>query len=195
MKDLFIALRLFTVLTVLTGVIYPLIVTGVGQAAFKHQANGSLIVVNNEVFGSELIGQDFKDPKYFWARPSATGTFPYNPMASGGSNLGPLNPKLIGGNGVRGAIRERMDALFHAGPHSESVPTELVTSSASGLDPHISMKAAEFQIERVAKSRGLSEDEVRKVVAEASTGRTFGFLGEPVVNVLRLNLLLDKKIQ
>jgi potassium-transporting ATPase KdpC subunit len=174
------------VLTVLTGVIYPLAVTGIAQLVFPHQANGSLIENDDKVIGSSLIGQAFDDPKYFWGRPSATNP-PYDGGNSSGSNLGPTNPDLIKN------VQARVDALRKEDPdNKQPIPVDLVTASGSGLDPHISPAAAEFQIARVARVRGLRTDELHKLVAEHTQGRTFGFLGEPRVNVLELNLALDK---
>jgi K+-transporting ATPase ATPase C chain len=180
------AVLMFVVLTVITGVAYPLVVTGVAQVVFPHQANGSLIVRDGKVVGSELLGQSFDDPKYFWSRPSATSAFPNDASASTGSNLGPTNPAQFD------AVRARIDAIKKVQPDStEPVPIDLVTASASGLDPEISPAAAEYQLARVAKARGLSEDVVGKLVAQNTDGRTFGILGEPRVNVLKLNLALD----
>jgi potassium-transporting ATPase KdpC subunit len=173
-------------LGVVVGVIYPLAVTGVSQAFFSHKAGGSMIVQDAEIVGSELIGQPFSDPGYFWSRPSATTPVPYNAAASAGSNLGPTNPTLLE------AIEGRIQALRAADPdNTEAVPVDLVTSSASGLDPHISPAAAEYQVERVAEARGLTTDVVRALVAEHTEGRQWGVLGEPRVNVLELNLALD----
>lgn len=188
MKELSTAFRLFLVLTVVTGVCYPLLMTGLGQALFPAQVNGSVITKDGKVIGSRLIGQNFDDPKYFWGRPSATAPVPYNAAASSGSNLGPTNPALIGDKETKGSVAERVEALNASSPP----PTNLVTSSASGLDPHISPESAEFQVERVANVRSLSESSVRELVKKATTGRQFGFLGEPVVNVLELNLMLDE---
>ncbi|HEV3235662.1 MAG TPA: potassium-transporting ATPase subunit KdpC [Gemmataceae bacterium] len=176
------------VLTIITGVIYPLVVTGIAQSVFPHKANGSLIEQDGKVVGSSLIGQAFDDPKYFWSRPSATnpGT-PYDASSSTGSNLGPTNPDLTKG------IAERVTALKEADPgNTAPVPVDLVTSSGSGLDPHISMAAAEYQVPRVARLRNRSTDEIRRLVTEHTESRTFGLLGEPRVNVLELNLALDK---
>jgi K+-transporting ATPase ATPase C chain len=180
------ALRMLAVLTAITGVAYPLLVTGIAQVAFPRQANGSLIESNGKAVGSTLIGQPFSDPKYFWSRPSATSPQPYNAMASSGSNQGPRNPALAD------AVKDRIKALRDADPDSKGpVPADLVTASASGLDPEISAAAADFQVHRVAKARGLTEDKVRELVAANTSGRTFGVLGEPRVNVLALNLALD----
>lgn len=181
MRELIIAIRMFLVLTVLTGIAYPLLVTGVAQTAFKSQANGSIVERNGKVVGSRLIGQAFTGDQFFWGRPSATGPFPYNAAASSGSNQGPLNPALTE------AIAERVAALGATG----SVPTDLVTASGSGLDPHISVDAANFQVARVAKARNLTEDAVREVVRQHTNARQLGFLGEPVVNVLEVNLALE----
>jgi K+-transporting ATPase ATPase C chain len=189
LRPAIVSLLLFTLIT---GVIYPLVVTGIAQVAFPKQANGSLIVENGKAVGSELIGQPFDDPKYFWGRLSATGTFSYNAFnaenltASSGSNYGPLNPALLE------AAQARIDALKAAGPgNTVPIPVDLVTASGSGLDPHISVAAALYQVSRVAKERGMSEDAVRILVDQYTEGRQFGVLGEPRVNVLKLNLALD----
>jgi K+-transporting ATPase ATPase C chain len=180
------ALMLLLVFTVLTGIIYPVVVTGIAQVVFPRQANGSLIVRDGQVVGSELIGQAFDDPKYFWGRPSATAPFPYNAAASSGSNLGPTNPALTD------AVKARIAALKAADPgNTTPVPVDLVTASGSGLDPHISVAAALYQVPRIARLRGISEDQVRALVTQYTQGRTFGFLGEARVNVLELNLALD----
>ena len=191
MKELTTAIRLFVALTILTGIIYPLLMTGIGQALFSNQVNGSVIVRDGKVLGSKLIGQQFDDPKYFWGRLSATGPFPYNAAASSGSNLGPTNPALIGDSKKKGSVGDRVEALKQAGSASGPVPTDLATASGSGLDPHISPAAAEYQVARVAQARGMAVEDVRALVKKATTGRQFGFLGEPVVNVLELNLSLD----
>lgn len=191
MKELTTALRLFVVLTILTGIIYPLLMTGIGQALFSNQVNGSVIVKDGKVLGSKMIGQQFDDPKYFWGRLSATGPFAYNAAASSGSNLGPTNPALIGDAEKKGTVGDRVEALKQAGSAAGPVPTDLATASGSGLDPHISPEATEFQVARVAKARGMEADKVRELVKKSTTGRQFGFLGEPVVNVLELNLALD----
>jgi len=185
--DMLAALRMLVVLSVLTGVAYPLLVTGVAQLAFPWQANGSLLVENQKVVGSALIGQPFSDPKYFWSRPSATAPQPYNAGASSGSNLGARNPALAD------AVAARIKALRDADPEATGpVPADLVTASASGLDPHITAAAAEYQIKRVAKARGLAPDNLRALVARHTAPPTFGVLGEKRVNVLQLNLDLDR---
>jgi potassium-transporting ATPase KdpC subunit len=179
-------LMVFLLLTVATGIIYPLLVTGVAQLAFPERANGSLIRREGGYAGSELIGQPFDDPKYFWGRLSATADFPYNSASSSGSNLGPSNPALVE------AVKGRLEALQKADPGNPSpVPIDLVTSSGSGLDPHITAAAALYQAPRVARARGLSEDQIRRLLDQFSEGRQWGFLGEPRVNVLKLNLALD----
>lgn len=179
-------LTIFGVLTLLTGVAYPMLVTGVGQSLFPNQAAGSLIQRDGKPVGSALIGQNFTDPGHFWGRPSATGPQPNNGVASSGSNLGPLNPALTD------AVKGRVDALRAADPgNTLPIPVELVTASASGLDPHISLAAAQFQVPRVAKVRNIPADKVRALVAAATESPMLGILGEPVVNVLRLNLALD----
>ncbi len=184
-KDSFLML---CVLTAVTGVIYPLIVTGIAQGVFPSQANGSLVERDGKAVGSALIGQPFSDPKYFWSRPSATAPMPYNAGASSGSNQGPLNPALAA------AVKGRIEALQQADPDNTApVPVDLVTASASGLDPHISPAAAEYQAARVAKARGLDAAKVRALVAAHTEGRQLGFLGEPRVNVLELNLALDAR--
>ena len=173
---------IFLALTLVTGVAYPLAITVIGQVAFHHQANGSLIEHDGAVVGSELIGQSFDDPKYFWSRPSAAG---YNGGASTGSNLGPTNPAQLD------AVKQRVAELKAAHGDDAAVPIDLVTASGSGLDPHISPAAAEYQLARVAKARGISDEQVKILVANHTEGRTFGVLGEPRVNVLVLNLALD----
>jgi K+-transporting ATPase ATPase C chain len=162
-------------------------VTGIAQVIFPHQANGSIITKNGKPVGSELIGQQFDDPKYLWGRLSATGPYPYNGAASSGSNLGPSNPNLMA------AVESRIKALRAADPgNAAKIPVDLVTASGSGLDPHISLAAAEYQIKRVAKVRGIDEATVRDIVARNTQRRWLGVLGEPVVNVLELNLALDE---
>jgi K+-transporting ATPase ATPase C chain len=185
-KELKPAVLSFLGLTLITGIIYPLVVTGVSQLTMPEKANGSLIVKDGKAVGSVLIGQRFSDPEYFWGRPSATSPMPYNASASSGSNLGPTNPALID------AIKARLKALKDADPGNQvAIPVDLVTASGSGLDPEISPAAAEYQIARVARVRNLSPDTVRKLVEEHTEGRQFGILGEPRVNVLQLNLALD----
>jgi potassium-transporting ATPase KdpC subunit len=180
------AFLLLVVLSLLMGILYPLAITGIAQAVFPSQANGSLIYRNGRLVGSSLIGQPFTDPKYFWSRPSATSPMPYNAESSSGSNLGPTNPDLAK------AVAARVAALKKADPENAlPIPIDLVTTSASGLDPHISPAAAEYQVHRVAKARGMDEETVRQLVARYTEGRTFGLLGEPRVNVVELNLDLD----
>ncbi|KVT03669.1 potassium-transporting ATPase subunit C [Burkholderia sp. MSMB1078WGS] len=177
---------LFVILTAVTGLAYPAAMTVFGQAVFPSQANGSLIEQDGKVVGSALIGQPFDAPKYFWGRLSATAPMPYNAAGSGGSNLGPLNPSLAD------QVKARLAALRDAGTDlSKPVPVDLVTASASGLDPEITPAAAAYQVERVAKARNLAPDAVAQLVAANTTGRQFGVLGEPRVNVLKLNLALD----
>jgi len=191
-QDLLSSLRAAVVslvaFSVLTGIVYPLLVLGIAQAAFPHQANGSLIVDHGAVAGSELIGQDITHPGYFWSRPSALGPFPYNAMSSTGTNLGEANPAL------REAISARIRAIQAADPgNTAPVPADLVTSSASGLDPHISPEAAAYQAARVARVRGVSLDAVRAIIAAHVEDRTFGVLGEPRVNVVMLDRALDAR--
>jgi K+-transporting ATPase ATPase C chain len=187
LKELKPAFVMLLGLTVLTGVAYPLLVTGIAQGLFANQANGSLIEQNGKIVGSALIGQPFSDPKYFWGRPSATGPVPYNAAASSGSNLGPLNPAL------EEAVKARIAALKAADPSQTApIPVDLVTASGSGLDPHISPAAAAWQAPRIARLRGLSLDTVRKLIAQHTQDRQFGVLGEARVNVLQLNLALDQ---
>jgi potassium-transporting ATPase KdpC subunit len=180
------AIVLFVILSVVTGIVYPLVVTGIAQALFPHPANGSLIVKDGVPVGSRLIAQSFTEAKYFWSRPSATTPQPYNGTASNGSNLGPLNPALID------AIKPRIEALHAADPGNKApVPVDLVTASGSGLDPEESVAAADYQAARVARARGLAEARVRALIAAHTEGRLLGVLGEPRVNVLELNLALD----
>ena len=192
LKQLRAALAALAFFTVLTGIAYPLAVTGVAQAAFKHQANGSLIEKNGKVVGSELVGRQWDDPKYFWGRLSATldanaKALPYNGGNSMGSNLGPTNPALVD------EVKGRVDELKAADPDNTTpIPIDLVTSSGSGLDPDISVAAAEYQVRRVSKARGMDEAKVRALVTSHTHGRTMGFLGDPRVNVQELNLALDE---
>ncbi len=180
------AISLFVLLSVITGLVYPSLVTGVAQLAFLAAAKGSLIIKDGKPVGSELIGQNFTEPKYFWGRSSATGPIPYNAAASSGSNQGPLNPALAD------AVKGRVEALRAADPgNTKPVPIDLVTASASGLDPHISPAAAEYQADRVARTRKLDANVVRRLVAQHTQGRDLGVFGEPRVHVFRLNLALD----
>jgi potassium-transporting ATPase KdpC subunit len=180
------AIVLFLILTVVTGFIYPLAVTGIGQLLFRDQAGGSLVIANGHPIGSRLIGQTFTDPKYFWSRPSATAPQPYNAIASAGSNQGPLNPALTD------AIKTRIEALKAADPaNTLPIPVDLVTASASGLDPDISIAAARYQAARVARVRNLPLDQVQSLIVAHASSKWLGFLGEPRVNVLELNLALD----
>jgi K+-transporting ATPase ATPase C chain len=180
------ALVLLFLLTVLTGVVYPVLVTVVAQTAFAHEANGSLVYRGTDVTGSALIGQPFDDPRYFWGRLSATAPFAYNAAASSGSNLGPLNPALVD------AVKARVDALREADPDNHApIPVDLVTASGSGLDPHVSPAAAQWQVPRVARARGLDPATVDALVTRHTEPRQWGFLGEARVNVLALNLALD----
>ncbi len=177
----------FLLLSVITGVLYPLLCTGLGQLFLKQQVNGSLIEERGQVRGSTLIGQPFQSPQYFWGRPSATANFPHNGEASGGSNLGPSNPAL------RQAVQERIQALHAADPSNRAaIPSELITASASGLDPHISPAAAEYQVSRVAKARGMTSEQVRATVKQYTQAPQWGIFGEERVNVLELNLALDR---
>jgi K+-transporting ATPase ATPase C chain len=179
------ALVLFVLLSLITGLAYPLLVTALGQALFPAQAAGSLVVKDGKALGSSLIGQAFSDPGHFWGRPSATGPFPNNALASGGSNLGPLNPALLD------AVKARVQALHDADPaNTIAIPVDLVTASASGLDPHISLAAAHYQVSRVAAARKLDAARVEALIESATERPLFGLLGEPGVNVLRLNLSL-----
>ena len=185
-KQLRPIVTMLLLMTLITGVIYPLVVTGAAQLLFPGKANGSLVEHDGHAVGSSLIGQSFTDPKYFWGRPSATTPMANNGNASTGSNLGPTNAALTD------AVKQRMDALHAADPDNNAViPSDLVTASASGLDPEITPAAAQYQTARVARLRGLSEEQVRGLVAAASSGRQLGVLGEPRVNVLQLNLALD----
>jgi K+-transporting ATPase ATPase C chain len=180
------AISLFVLLTLVTGVVYPAVVTAIGAIAFPDQANGSFLRRDGRIVGTTLIGQSFSDPKRFWSRPSATSPMANNAANSGGSNQGPLNPALVD------AVKGRVEALRKADPgNAAPIPVDLVTASASGLDPHISAAAAEYQVARVARARALAPDAVRAAVARHTEGRQLGFLGEPRVNVLELNLELD----
>jgi potassium-transporting ATPase KdpC subunit len=180
------AVMLFAALTVLTGVVYPLTVTGIGQLLFSHAANGSIVTVNGKQVGSTLIGQQFTSPGYFWGRPSATGPYPNNAAASSGSNLGPLNPALTD------AVKAHIEALKSADPGNDKpVPVDLVTASGSGLDPDISLAAAYYQATRVAGNRNLPVEQVYALIEQHAKHTWLGFLGEPLVNVLELNLALD----
>jgi K+-transporting ATPase ATPase C chain len=182
------AVSLFVLLSAITGIAYPLVVTGIARVAFPDAAGGSLVVKNGKAIGSTLIGQNFTDPKHFWGRPSATGPYPYNAAASGGSNQGPLNPALVD------AVKGRIDALKAADPGNvKPVPVDLVTASASGLDPHISPAAARYQLQRVATARRLSIERVDSLIDAHTQGRDFGLFGEARVNVLLLNLALDSQ--
>jgi len=186
MNQLRPALVAFVLMTLLTGLVYPLLVTVVAQVVFPAQANGSLLVQDGKAVGSSLIGQPFDDPKYFWSRLSATSPQPYNSASSSGSNQGPLSDTLLD------AVRGRLDALKAADPSNTlPVPVDLVTASGSGLDPNISPAAARYQVSRVAKARGISEATVQGLVVRHTHGRQWGILGEPVVDVLSLNLALD----
>ena len=180
------AIVLFASLTVVTGALYPVVVTGIARATFPHQADGSLIVRDGKAEGSSLIGQPFAEPKHFWGRASGTSPYPYNAASSSGTNQGPTNAALTD------AIAARIKALKDADPENRlPIPVDLVTASASGLDPHISPAAAEYQVARVARERKLPVEKVRALVAQHTEGRQWGFLGEPRVNVLELNLALD----
>lgn len=186
-KQLKSAFLVFLVLTVITGIIYPFVITAIAQVFFRHQANGSIISRDGKPIGSSLIGQSFEDPNYFWGRLSATSPVAFNALASSGSNLGPLNTAL------RQNVEARIKLLQTADLENKNpIPVDLVTASASGLDPHISIAAALYQIPRVARLRGIPQEEVTKIVRENIQGRFMGVIGEPVVNVLQLNIALDK---
>jgi len=185
-RDLTTALLIFLLMTVITGLVYPGVVTAIAQVVMNDKANGSLIVADGKAVGSSLIGQPFSDPRYFWSRPSATSPQPYNGLGSSGSNQGPTNPALVE------AVQQRIDTLRKADPGNKSpVPLDLVTASASGLDPHVSPAAAEYQVGRVARVRNIDAGRVRTLVARQTEGRQLGVLGEPRVNVLHLNRELD----
>jgi len=187
LKNIRTAIITLAMFTLLTGLFYPLAVTGIAQLVFPHKANGSLIEKDGKIIGSELIGQPFSDPKYFWSRLSATGPFAYNAAASSGSNYGPINQSYL--DGVKKRIKDlkAVDSL-----NTQPVPVDLVTASGSGLDPHISIAAALYQLPRVARIRNLNQTQIRSLVAQYTEGRQLGFLGEPRVNVLKLNLALDE---
>ena len=186
LKELKPALLMLVLFTILTGFVYPFVVTGVAQVVFPYRANGSLIQRDGKAIGSELIGQPFGGAKYFWSRPSATSPYPYNAAASSGSNQGPTNPALTD------AVTARIKALRDADPGNTAlVPVDLVTASGSGLDPHISPAAAQYQVNRIARARGLDAGAVQAMVDKYTKGRQLGILGEPRVNVLELNLALD----
>lgn len=184
MKQIKQSVMAFIVLTIITGLIYPIIVTGVSQLLFSYQANGSLIKIDNQIRGSELIGQNFSSDKYLWGRPSATGNYPYNAMASGGSNLGPTNPQLFS------TVKDRVAKLLAI--NNNPVPIDLVTSSGSGLDPEVSIAAAYFQMSRIAKARNMTGDQVEKVINMYAKYPIWGIWGTPRVNVLQVNLALDQ---
>jgi K+-transporting ATPase ATPase C chain len=187
LKQIRPALVIFGLLTLITGIVYPLAVTGIAQLVFPKQANGSIIMQNNEPVGSALIGQWFSDPKYFWGRPSSSTPYPYNPLGSTGSNEGPLNPAWL--QSVQGKVK----ALRAAEPENTLlIPVDLVTASGSGLDPQISVAAARYQASRIARLRGLDLNTVMGLIDQYTANRWLGFLGEPVVNVLELNLALER---
>jgi potassium-transporting ATPase KdpC subunit len=186
LKNIRTAIITLALFTLLTGLFYPLAVTGIAQIVFPHKANGSMIVKDGKTFGSELIGQPFSDPKYFWSRLSATSPFAYNAAASSGSNYGPINQAYLDGVKKRIQDLKAVDSL-----NTQLVPADLVTASGSGLDPHISVAAALYQLPRVARIRNLNQDQLRSLVIQHTEGRQLGFLGEPRVNVLQLNLALD----
>lgn len=189
LKQMKIAIILLIFFTILTGLVYPLLVTGIAQLLFPWRANGSLIQQKGKVIGSYWIGQSFSDPRYFWSRPSATTPFPYNASNSSGSNLGPLNPDFLS------VVTRRLSTLHQADlDNQQTVPVDLVTASGSGLDPDISPLAAFYQVHRIAHARGLSEDQLHALVQQHIQPRTFGLLGEPRVNVLELNMALDHLI-
>jgi K+-transporting ATPase ATPase C chain len=181
------AILMFVALTVITGIVYPLAITATAQGAFSTKANGSIVSQDGRNIGSELIGQPFSTAKYFWSRPSATGPFPYNASSSSGSNLGPTNPALL--DGVKG----RIEVLRKSNSDAGSIPVDLVTTSASGLDPHISPSAAHYQIARVARERHMTEERIRELVEKFTEDRQLGFLGEARVHVLKLNMALDSE--
>ena len=180
------AISLLVLMTVLLGIVYPLLITGVAKLVFPRQAGGSLIYEHGRLIGSTLIGQSFSDPKYFWGRPSATSPQPYNGLASSGSNLGPLNPALLDG------VKANAKALHDADPDNRRlIPVDLVSASASGLDPEISLAAAHYQAARVARARNLPAEQIEALIRAHYQGRLLGFIGEPRINVLEVNLALD----
>ena len=187
LKNIRTAIITLALFTILTGLFYPLAVTGIAQLVFPHKANGSLIEKDGKAIGSELIGQPFSDPKYFWSRLSATGPFAYNAAASSGSNYGPINQSYLDGVKKRIQDLKAVDSL-----NTQPVPADLVTASGSGLDPHISVAAALYQLPRVARIRNLNQVQLRSLVVQYTEGRQLGFLGESCVNVLKLNLALDE---
>jgi len=183
------ALLILATFTVIAGVLYPLVITAIGQIVFPRRADGSIVFRNGKPVGSSLIGQEFSDPKYFWGRLSATSPTGYNPLPSSGSNFGPLNPAL------REQVEKRVKRLQSADPQNKSlIPVDLVTASASGLDPHVSVAGALYQVPRVARVRGVSQEQIIALVKEYTTGRLAGVFGEPVVNVLQLNIALDQRV-
>jgi K+-transporting ATPase ATPase C chain len=185
-KQFKISIGMFLLLALLTGLIYPVVMTAIAQVIFPRQANGSLITSNNKIVGSELIGQQFDQPQYFWGRLSATGSYPYNAALSGGSNLSVMNPDLLK------IVQGRINALNSADTNNQlPIPVDLVTASGSGLDPNISVAAARYQANRVAQARAIPVERVLSLIDQYTAGRQFGFLGEPRVNVLLLNLALD----
>jgi K+-transporting ATPase ATPase C chain len=185
-EQLKITILIFVILTIITGIIYPAVITGIAQLAFPRQANGSFITRGGKIIGSSLIGQPFDDPKYLWGRPSATSPIPFNAAASSGSNLGPSNPAFLD------IVKIRIEALRTVDPANKMpVPVDLVTESGSGLDPHISLQGAYYQIPRIARRRGIPENTVKEIVLRHTAGRSFGVIGEPAVNVLEVNLNLD----
>ena len=187
MKQIRASIMALVILTVITGVVYPLFITLIGKMWFPYQANGSVMLVNGVPVGSELIGQQFDDDKYLWSRPSATGNYPYNALASSGSNLGPLNPALAT------QVKDRANTLIKTNP-TMPIPVDLVTASGSGLDPEISIAGAYYQINRIAKARNITNDQVLAVINNLAKYPLFGFIGEARVNVLKVNLALDGKI-
>jgi len=183
------ALLILATFTVIAGVLYPLVITAIGQIVFPRRADGSIVFRNGKPVGSSLIGQEFSDPKYFWGRLSATSPTGYNPLPSSGSNFGPLNPAL------REQVEKRVKRLQSADPQNKSlIPVDLVTASASGLDPHVSVAGALYQVPRVARVRGVSQEQIIALVKEYTTGRLVGVFGEPVVDVLQLNIALDQRV-